>query len=142
LFLYDNHFDVITSMPAFVSRKKYCHTCKKGYDHQRDNLCGDMCKLCHFQNCPIISWTPCTECNRIFKSQECFDRHKQNVGNAKSICLSTAKCPHCNRVFERTQLRPDLHHCGFELSFSMSDIRFLLIRIVPNNRCLVYYAGC
>ena len=30
LFLHDNHFDVITSMPTFVSRKKYCHTCKKG----------------------------------------------------------------------------------------------------------------
>jgi hypothetical protein len=29
LFLHDNHFDVITSMPALVARKKYCHTCKK-----------------------------------------------------------------------------------------------------------------
>ena len=114
LFLHDNHFDVITSMPAFVARKKYCHTCKKGYDHVKHNLCGDTCKLCHFQNCPIVSWTPCSDCNRFFKSQECFDRHKQNVGNAKSICLSTAKCPHCHLVFERTQLRPDLHHCGLK----------------------------
>jgi hypothetical protein len=30
LFLHENHFDVITSMPAFVARKMYCHTCKKG----------------------------------------------------------------------------------------------------------------
>ena len=114
MFLHDNHFDVITSMPAFVARKKYCHTCKKGYDHVRSHLCGDTCKLCYFQNCPIVSWTPCSDCNRIFKSQECFDRHKQNVGNAKSICLSTAKCPHCHLVFDRTRLRPDLHHCGLK----------------------------
>ena len=114
LFLHDNHFDVITSMPAFVARKKYCHTCKKGYDHVKHHLCGDTCKLCYFQNCPIVSWTPCSDCNRFFKSQECFDRHKQNVGNAKSICLSTAKCPHCHLVFARTQLRPDLHHCGLK----------------------------
>jgi hypothetical protein len=114
LFLHDNHFDVITSMPAFVAHKKYCHTCKKGYDHVKNHLCGDTCKLCYFQNCPIVSWISYSYCNRIFKSQECFDRHKQNVGNAKSICLSTAKCPLCNRVFERTQLRPDLHHCGLK----------------------------
>ena len=114
LFLHDNHFDVITSMPAFVARKIYCHTCKKGYDHVKNHLCGHTCKLCYFQNCPIVSWISCSDCNRIFKSQECFDRHKQNVGNAKSICMSTAKCPHCNRVFERTQLRPDLHHCGLK----------------------------
>ena len=114
LFLHDNHFDVITSMPAFVARKKYCHTCKKGYDHVKNHLCGDTCKLCYFQNCPIVSWISCSDCNRIFKSQECFDRHKQNVGNAKSICVSTAKCPHCNLVFDRTQLRPDLHHCGLK----------------------------
>ena len=33
IYLFDNHFDVITSMPAFVARNMYCHTCKKGYDH-------------------------------------------------------------------------------------------------------------
>ena len=114
LFLHDNHFDVITSMPAFVAHKKYCHTCKKGYDHVKDHLCGDPCKLCYFQNCPIVSWTPCSDCDRFFKSQECFDRHKQNVGNSKSICSSFAKCPHCHLVFARTQLRPDLHHCGLK----------------------------
>jgi hypothetical protein len=26
LFLHDNHYDVITSMPAFFARKRYCHT--------------------------------------------------------------------------------------------------------------------
>jgi hypothetical protein len=66
LFLHDKHFDVITSMPAFIVRKKYCHTCKKGYDHQREHLCGDTCKLCHFQNCPIVSWISCSDCNRFF----------------------------------------------------------------------------
>jgi hypothetical protein len=91
LFLHDNHFDVITSMPAFVARTMYCHTCKKGYDHVNKYLCGDTFKLCYFQNCPIVSWISCSDCNRIFKSQECFDRLKQNVGNAKSICMSTAK---------------------------------------------------
>ena len=30
LYHHDNHYDVITSMPAFLARKQYCHKCKKG----------------------------------------------------------------------------------------------------------------
>ena len=112
LFLHDNHYDVITSMPAFFARKRYCHTCKKAYDHVTEHLCPDSCKLCYCQNCPIVSWISCTDCNRIFKSQECFDRHKQNLGQGKSICALLVKCCHCNCVVKRGKLRPDLHHCG------------------------------
>ena len=80
LYAHDNHYDVITSMPPFLARKKYCHTCKKGYDKVKDHLCGDTCKLCYTQNCPITGWVFCEDCNRFFKSQECFDRHKARVG--------------------------------------------------------------
>ena len=71
-----------------------------------------MCKLCYFPNCPIDSWVPCTDCNRFFKSQECFDRHKQNIGQGKSLCASFARCVECHNVVRRGRLRPDLHHCG------------------------------
>ena len=112
LFLHDNHYDVITSMPAFFARKRYCHTCKKGYDKMTDHLCADACKSCRFPNCPIVSWLPCADCMRVFKSQECFDRHKQTVGNAQSICASLVKCFDRGFVLKRGRLRPDLHHCG------------------------------
>ena len=112
LFLHDSHYDVITSMPAFFARKQYCHTCKKPYDHTGDHICPELCKLCYFSNCPIDSWVPCTDCNRFFKSQECFDRHKQNIGQGKSLCASVAKCDQCHNVVRRGRLRPDLHHCG------------------------------
>ena len=110
LFLHDNHYDVITNMPAFFARKRYCHTCKKGYDKMTDHLCADACKSCRFPNCPIVSWLPCADCMRVFKSQECFDRHKQTAGNAKSICASLVKCFHCGFVVKRGRLRR--HHCG------------------------------
>ena len=71
-----------------------------------------MCKLCYFSNCPIDSWAPCTDCNRFFKSQECFDRHKQNIGQGKSLCATVAKCDQCHNVVRRGRLRSDLHHCG------------------------------
>ena len=112
LFLHDNHHDVTTSMLAFIARKRYCHMCKKAYDHVMEHLCPDSCQLCGFQNCPIGSWPPCIDCNCVFKSQECFDRHKQNIGQGKSLCALLVKCCHCNYVVKRGRLRPDLHHCG------------------------------
>ena len=37
LYHHDNYYDVITSMPAFLARKQYCHKCKKGYDKITDH---------------------------------------------------------------------------------------------------------
>lgn len=62
LYSHNSHYDVITSMPAFYARKMYCHTCKKGYDKITDHLCGDSCKSCRFQNCPLISCVHCKDC--------------------------------------------------------------------------------
>jgi hypothetical protein len=70
LFLHDQHYNVITSMPAFFARKRYCHTCKTGYDHVRDHRCPDACKLCLFPNCPVVSWLPCVDCNRASQRRE------------------------------------------------------------------------
>ena len=50
--------------------------------------------------------------NRLFKSQECFDQHKQTIGQGKSLCTSIAKCDQCHNVVKRGRLRYDLHHCG------------------------------
>jgi hypothetical protein len=112
LFLHDNHYDVITSMPAFFARKRYCHDCKKPYDKTVEHMCPNACQCCRFPNCPIVSWVSCVDCNRMFKSQECFDRHKQNIGQEGSVCASLVKCPHCNSVVKRGKMRADLHHCG------------------------------
>jgi hypothetical protein len=110
LYHHDNHYDVITSMPAFLARKQYCHECKKGFDKITDHLCGDLCKLCHTQNCSLIEWKFCKDCNRFFKSEACFSRHKDDTGPAKSLCCTLVKCKKCQRVVTHASLRD--HHCG------------------------------
>ncbi|CAB4037086.1 Hypothetical predicted protein [Paramuricea clavata] len=90
LYLYDNHYNVITKMPGFFERSYYCHICKKAYDHREDNLCPNACPYCRFPDCPVESWVHCNDCNRMFKSQACFDRHKQSSG--KSICATMVEC--------------------------------------------------
>ena len=110
LYHHDNHYDVITSMPAFLARKQYCHECKKGFDKITSHPCGDLCKLCHTQNCPIVEWKFCKDCNRFFKSEACFNRHKDDTGPAKSLCCALVKCKKCQRIVTRASLRD--HHCG------------------------------
>ena len=110
LYHHDNHYDVITSMPAFLARKQYCHKCKKGYDKITDHPCGDLCKLCHMQNCPVVNWTFCQDCNRFFKGDECFARHKDASGEKKALCTSLAKCQRCQRVVTQESIND--HHCG------------------------------
>ena len=110
LYHHDDHYDVITSMPTFLARKKYCHKCKKGFDRITDHPCGDLCKLCNTQNCSLVEWKFCKDCNRFFKSDECFNRHKDDAGPAKSLCHALIKCKKCQRVVTRASLRD--HHCG------------------------------
>ena len=108
LYLYDNHYDVITTMSGFLARSMYCHTCKKAYNNREDHLCPNACQCCRFPDCPVESWVRCNDCNRIFKSQACFDRHKQSSG--KSICAKMIRCLECHRIIKR--YKRDSHHCG------------------------------
>ena len=112
LYMHNNHYDVITKMPGFFARKRYCHTCKKAYDHHEEHLCPNLCKCCRFPDCPVVSWVYCNDCKRLFKSQLCFDRHKQSVGDTLSICESLVKCTQCDKVFKRYKGKPENHHCG------------------------------
>ena len=110
LYHHDNHYDVITSMPAFLARKQYCHKCKKGFDKITSHPCGDLCKLCHTQNCSFVEWKFCKDCNRFFKNEECFNRHRDDNGPAKSLCRALVKCDKCQRVVIRASI--DDHYCG------------------------------
>ena len=39
LFLHDNHYDVITSIPGFLSTSYFCHKCRRVYSNKFDHLC-------------------------------------------------------------------------------------------------------
>ena len=48
IYLYKNgnHFDVITSMPGFLCKDYYCHTCKKAYTMRDCHKCPAKCIAC------------------------------------------------------------------------------------------------
>ena len=110
LYLHDKHYDVITSMPGFLSRAYFCHTCKKVYDHKLAHLCKEMCKLCRGYDCVEGNGDRvCNECERWFKSKACYDRHKEPVGGARSVCEGVRKCGKAMKV---RKLTPKEHICG------------------------------
>ncbi len=92
LYLHNNHYDVITSMPAFLERSYFCYRCRKAYNNTAHHLCKAMCKLCRAFGCLYGEPQDCKECGRTFKSQACYDRHKEGLGAGQSVCQMVKKC--------------------------------------------------
>ena len=112
LYLHDNHYDVITTMPGFLSRSYFCHTCKQAYDHKFAHLCKARCGSCRSYDCFGDASIECNACNRTFKSKACYDRHKEPVGGARSVCEGVKKCKKCGKVMEVRKLSSKGHICG------------------------------
>ena len=116
LYLHDNHYDVITSMPGFLSEHYFCHTCRQTYSNKLNHLCPGMCKSCRSYDCVVNDPLGCNECNRWFKSKACYDRHKERVDGARSICQGIKKCEKCGKSVEVRKLNPKGHVCGKKCS--------------------------
>ena len=110
LYLYNNHYDVITTMPGFLNRSYFCHMCRKPYNNTVDHLCDSMCKMCRGFECSFVAPRSCVDCKRMFKSQACYDRHKEPLGNGKSVCQLVKKCVKCGKSMRIHRLTN--HLCG------------------------------
>ena len=108
LYYQANHFDVITKLPGFLNTNYFCHTCHKGYDHTTDHLCDGMCQSCRGIGCTIEdNGITCKECDRLFKNQTCYDRHKQELINTggRTVCQAVRKCPKCKKSMDVRKLK-------------------------------------
>ena len=114
LYFYANHFDVITSLPGFLSRNYFCHRCHKPYDHTSDHMCPAMCRSCRGFGCKIEDdGIVCNECDRVFKNQACYVRHKEPInGGGRSVCEVIRKCPECGKSMDVNKLNSKGHVCG------------------------------
>ena len=116
LHLHDNHYDVITTMPGFLSTAYFCHKCRKSYSDKHGHLCPGMCKSCRSYDCVVNDPMECNLCNRWFKSKACYDRHKEPFGAARSVCQAIKKCEKCGKSMQVRQLNSKKHVCGKKCS--------------------------
>ena len=103
LYYQANHFDVISSLPGFLSKNYFCYICYKAYDVTTDHLCKGMCRSCRGFGCVIQgNGMTCDECDRLFKNQACYDRHKQQPinGGGRTVCQKIRKCPKCEQSMD------------------------------------------
>ena len=118
LYLHGGHYDVITSMPGFMCSAYYCHKCKRPYSDILGHLCVGMCGSCRSFNCNahdpnnVTNWyLECSQCNRGFSSQACYERHKEPIGNTRSVCEGIKKCGKCGKSLQLRHLDPKKHVC-------------------------------
>ena len=114
LYLHDNHYDVITSIPGFLSTSYFCHKCSQSYSNKFDHLCDGVCKSCRSYDCVLNgNGLKCNECDRLFKNKTCYDRHKESVDGNRSVCQAIRKC---GKSMDVRKLNPKNHICGKKCS--------------------------
>ena len=114
LYFHANHFDVITSLPGFLNKSYFCHRCHKPYDHTTDHMCPPMCRSCRGFGCVFEGdGIVCNECDRLFKSQSCYDHHKEPINSGgRSVCEVIRKCEKCGKAMDITKIKDGGHICG------------------------------
>ena len=93
LYHHDEHYDVITSMSAFLNRSYYCHSRHKGYQHREQHRCNNVCSSCHKIHAGSEEdWIYCADYNRYFKGTSCYELHRKRTKNGASTCKSYYRC--------------------------------------------------
>ena len=107
LYMHNNHYDVITKMPGFFARAYYRHECKKANNNLETHLCPNTCKCCGSRPiCPDLSWMPCNDCGRMFKSQQCYDQHKEPRGKLDPCVRVGSNAPNARKPFDGVVRHP------------------------------------
>ena len=97
LLLQDDHYSLITKIPAFLCHTDFCRKCNKAcsVDHVCDRSRCSHCKRYCDVNSPR-QFIHCDRCNRDFISRHCFEFHsKYFKRDALSTCQRWQACPVC-----------------------------------------------
>lgn len=125
LYLYENHFEIITSVSAFLGKGYWCLECKKGFNNKQDHRCSKVCKCCFTEGCDGVKmkepWRECGTCHRLFAGNECYANHCRPNKNGQSVCQRFYKCTKCHKIFSHKRRSPEAHSCGEKLCLNCEE---------------------
>lgn len=112
LYYHDQHYDIITTMPAFLNRNYYSHSCHKGYQHRVEHRCNNVCSSCHkIHEQSDDDCIYCTDGNRYFKGSDCYEHLRKSTNNGLSTCYSYYRCKLCTQIINK-KMHKKGHKCG------------------------------
>lgn len=113
IYHYNSHFAVITTMSAFLNKSYFCVKCNKGFNNYKKHFCENTCACCRSpDNCLFVAWIICKNCQRIFKNQECFNKHQVKNNVNRSVCDIYRKCKECHVTIDsRTTHKCHMSYC-------------------------------
>jgi hypothetical protein len=83
------HFHVIANLTGAMAKRYICEGCNKSCKSGVTHKCRETCPGCmSIPPCMVTDVRiPCESCNRTFRSQACFDKHKLHM--LKGKCMRT-----------------------------------------------------
>ena len=110
----NDHYDGVTSFPAFVNRSYYCIDCEKAYnsnDKEHHACKGKRCSACGRFDCPdfVPNTQPkdyCTQCHSKFYGPRCKQHHFET-----NQCQTHKTCLQCQAQY--FVIKGKRHRCGF-----------------------------
>jgi len=139
--LYDDtthHYHVITSITATMAKRYGCKGCGKGCSHDVTHRCEESCSDC--MSVPPCAFSgdriPCESCNRTFRSQTCFDKHKTNKLRGKTICAQKRNCANCKSLLTSKKhecLKPYCMNCKQNSRIGHLCYMYPLQNVLPRN---------
>lgn len=109
-----HHFIVLLNVKGFFSVGNQCKNCR--YLYQSVHLCRVICMDCRANSPCIDKGIPencyCIDCNRNFKTRECFYKHKSIGVNGFSICQQISICRMCHKIIDMTHNSSRAHVCN------------------------------
>ncbi|KAF2894175.1 hypothetical protein ILUMI_11998 [Ignelater luminosus] len=105
LLYHKNHYNVITSLTSAFTCSYFCEDCRVPYNERNKHRCSKSCPCCQEQP-PCEKQKQeikCSNCNREFRNEKCFENHK------KTLCKIVKKCKDCFKTYKE---RDKPHVCG------------------------------
>lgn len=94
LIYHKGHYNLITSLTATFACNYYCDTCHVPYKTKDTHRCSKSCPCCQTTPpCENKTNIVCTECNRGFRNDKCFENHEN------SLCKNVKKCFECLKTY-------------------------------------------
>jgi hypothetical protein len=115
----NSHYNVITSMPAYIGQAYYCDSCNIGYCQSIIHSCANLCNTCKKSTCNVTEakHIKCENCYMSARDAYCLQRHLDLICNKrkicqickffigrKHICLNEKYCQKCKEIVQMDHL--------------------------------------